>query len=264
MEKRNLYRMNYNKIVSGICCLAMLMLSVCCHRNETKNILNMSYLNQNTDTIQTPQGAPLYVTFLRHASLILTFGGKVFYVDPLKEYMRSGDFPKADYILITHDHYDHCDKAAVEALSKNGTEVIANAGGAEKLGRGRIMKNGDTLILAPDMSIEAVPAYNTTPGHTQFHPRGRDNGYVLTLGGLRVYISGDTEVIPELAQLKDIDVAFLPVNQPYTMTLEQADKAARIIKPKRLYPYHFGDTPVRQLKKMLDGTGIEVIVHEMP
>lgn len=224
----------------------------------------MSYLNQNTDTIPTPEGGPLYITFLRHASLILTFGDKVFYVDPLKEYMGAAGYPKADYILITHDHYDHLDTAEVKALSREETEVIANADGVEKLGYGRVMKNGDTLSLSPDVTVQAVPAYNTTPGHTQFHPRGRDNGYVLTFGGLRVYVSGDTEVIPELSQLKNIDVAFLPVNQPYTMTLRQADEAARIIKPKRLYPYHFGDTPVEQLKKMLAGTGIEVIVHEMP
>lgn len=264
MGKRNLFRIILGKIAAGVCCPALMMLTVCCHNNETKNIFNMSYLNQNIDTIQTPQGAPLYVTFLRHASLILTFDGKVFYVDPLKEYMTSGDYPKADYILITHDHYDHCDKEAVEALCKKGTEVITNADAARQLGRGHVMKNGDRLELSDGVSVEAVPAYNTTPGHTQFHPRGRDNGYVLTLGGLRVYISGDTEVIPELSLLKDIDVAFLPVNQPYTMTLEQADEAARIIKPKRLYPYHFGDTPVARLKKMLDGTGIEVVVHEMP
>lgn len=119
------------------------------------------------------------------------------------------------------------------------------------LNRGQEMKNSDVLQLADDMKLEAVPAYNTTPGRDKFHPKGRDNGYILTLGGTRIYIAGDTEDIPELNQMKDIDIAFLPVNQPYTMTPEQAIRATQIIKPHILYPYHYGNTDINKVKEGL-------------
>ena len=109
------------------------------------------------------------------------------------------------------------------------------------------MKNSDVLQLADDMKLEAVPAYNTTPGRDKFHPKGRDNGYILTLGGTRIYIAGDTEDIPELNQVKDIDIAFLPVNQPYTMTPQQAIRPTQIIKPHIFYPYHSGETDINYL-----------------
>ena len=113
------------------------------------------------------------------------------------------------------------------------------------------------------MTIEAVPAYNTTPGREKYHPRHRDNGYILTLGGTRIYISGDTEDIPELADLKDIDIAFLPVNQPYTMTVQQAVHAAEMFSPKILYPYHYGDTKVEEIKEKLKNSNIDVRIREM-
>ena len=129
--------------------------------------------------------------------------------------------------------------------------IIANPNCRKMLNRGQEMKNGDVLQLADDIKLEAVPAYNTTPGRDKFHPKGRDNGYILTLGGTRIYIAGDTEDIPELNQVKDIDIAFLPVNQPYTMTPEQAIRATQIIKPHILYPYHYGDTDINKVKEGL-------------
>ena len=126
------------------------------------------------------------------------------------------------------------------------------------------MKNGDVLQLAKDIKLEAVPAYNTTPGRDKFHPKGRDNGYILTLGGTRIYIAGDTEDITELNQVKDIDIAFLPVNQPYTMTPEQAIRAAKIIKPRVLYPYHYGETDIYKVKDGLKNeTGTEVRIRAL-
>jgi L-ascorbate metabolism protein UlaG (beta-lactamase superfamily) len=123
------------------------------------------------------------------------------------------------------------------------------------------MKNGDHLNLGPDIQIDAVPAYNNTPGHLQFHPRGVGNGYVLTLDGLRIYIAGDTEDIPEMKELKNIDIAFLPVNQPFTMTPEQAAKAARIIHPKVLFPYHYSETKIERVAQLLKGSGIDVRIR---
>ena len=124
------------------------------------------------------------------------------------------------------------------------------------------LKNGDSIVYAPDIKIEAVPAYNYTEGRTQFHPKGRDNGYILTLDGLRIYIAGDTEDIPEMEAVKDIDIAFLPCNQPYTMTVDQLVNAAKIIKPKVLFPYHYSQTPVAQVSMKLAGSGIEVRIRD--
>jgi len=125
----------------------------------------------------------------------------------------------------------------------------------------RVMNNGDKVTFGNDMSLETVPAYNTTPGREKFHPKGRDNGYILTLDGLRIYVAGDTEDITEMQDLKDIDVAFLPCNQPYTMTTDQLARAAKTIKPKVLFPYHYSDMPVNKVKLLLSGTGIDVRIR---
>ncbi|HRN17196.1 MAG TPA: MBL fold metallo-hydrolase, partial [Xylanibacter oryzae] len=132
----------------------------------------------------------------------------------------------------------------------------------KQLKNAKVMKNGDHFKMSNGIMIDAVPAYNITPGHEQFHPKGRDNGYILTLGGLRVYIAGDTEDIEELSLLKNIDVAFLPVNQPYTMTPEQAARAAKMFNPKVLFPYHFGNTDVEQVKTLLSDTNIDVRIRK--
>ena len=131
------------------------------------------------------------------------------------------------------------------------------------LGYGTVMANGDKGSILADVSIDAVPAYNYTEGHTQFHPKGRDNGFVLTIDGLRIYIAGDTEDIPEMAELHDIDIdiAFLPVNQPYTMTVEQCVNAARVIGPRVLIPYHFSATDLSALPAQLPG--ITVLLRQM-
>ena len=126
------------------------------------------------------------------------------------------------------------------------------------------MKNGDSLTPVPWLKLEAVPAYNTTPDRVKYHPKNRDNGYILTLGGNRIYIAGDTEDIPELKQLKAIDIAFLPVNQPYTMTVPQAVHAAKMFNPRILYPYHYSDTDIKQLEEGLKNTPeIEVRIRQL-
>ena len=129
------------------------------------------------------------------------------------------------------------------------------------LGTLRSAKNGDKLQLV-DVSVEAVPAYNTTEGHTQFHPKGRDNGYILTIDGLRIYIAGDTEDIPEMSRVKNIDIAFLPCNQPYTMTPDQLVRAAKIIKPKVLFPYHYGQTDLSTIPVQLKDIDVRIRHYE--
>ena len=217
-----------------------------------------------TDTIQTKNGSPLSITFIKHASLMLNYEGHTIAIDPVSSYGDYSTLPKADLILITHEHQDHLDTKAIDLLEKSGTIIISNENSHQIIGKGLIMKDGETRYPTDYLTIEAVPAYNTTPDHLKYHPKFRDNGYVLTLGGSRIYIAGDTEDIPEMSTLKNIDVAFLPVNQPYTMTIDQADHAARMINPTILYPYHFGDTPIEQLKEKLKDTPIEVRIQPMP
>ena len=218
-----------------------------------------------TDVFTTKSGKTVTFHALMHACIRIEFDGKDIEIDPVgKLGNRTVDyasFPKADYIFVTHEHGDHFDKEAIKLLSTESTMLIANGRCADMLGYGKAMKNGDKADIAADFTVEAVPAYNTTEGHLQYHPKGRDNGYILTIDGLRIYIAGDTEDIPEMASIKDIDVAFLPCNQPYTMTADQLLKAARVIKPKVLFPYHYGQTDVSTLPEQLKADGIDVRIR---
>ncbi|MBN2781403.1 MAG: MBL fold metallo-hydrolase, partial [Candidatus Marinimicrobia bacterium] len=205
----------------------------------------------------------LNIHFYGHGSLMLDYNGLRIYVDPVGRYADYASLPPADIILITHEHGDHLDPSAVREIADAGTRIVSNAKSAQKLEAAKILKNGASCDIS-GLTLEAVPAYNTTKGRKAFHPKGNGNGYVLTLGNKRVYIAGDTEDIPELKKLKAIDIAFLPVNQPYTMTPEQAARAARIIRPAVLYPYHYGTTDVSLLKDMLKSeSGIEVRIRKL-
>ena len=217
-----------------------------------------------TDKFKTKGGKEVVITAIKHASLRIQYDGLEIQVDPVVKFAPATDyskFPKADVILVTHEHFDHFDRAAIAALQKDGTQVIANPSVQKMLGFGTAMANGESRTIGKAIALDAVPAYNTTAGRTQFHPKGRDNGYVLTLDGLRIYIAGDTEDIPEMAKLKDIDVAFLPCNQPYTMTPQQVAKAAKTIKPKVLFPYHYSETPIKRVVELLADTSIEVRIR---
>jgi len=217
------------------------------------------------DTIKTSAG-DLKITFIGHATLMFTFGGKVIHVDPVSSEADYRAMPKADIILITHEHGDHLDPKAVAALRKEGTAILLTQACASKVSGGAVMKNGDVQTVA-GIKVEAVPAYNIVhkrPSGEPFHPKGAGNGYVMTFGDKRVYIAGDTENIPEMKDLKDIDVAFLPMNLPYTMTPEMAAQAAKSFQPKILYPYHFGDTNTSELTKLLAGEkSIEVRIRKL-
>ncbi len=230
----------------------------------TAAVATGSALDFQTDTFKTKEGKPVTITAIKHASLRIQYDGLEIQVDPVAKYAPDTDyskFPKADVILVTHEHFDHFDRDTIATLRKDGTEIVANPAVQKMLGFGTALTNGESRVLAKGIKLDAVPAYNTTPGHTQFHPKGRDNGYVLAIDGLRIYIAGDTEDIPEMASLKDIDVAFLPCNQPYTMTPEQLAKAARTIKPKVLFPYHYSQTPIKQVADLLTGSGIDVRIR---
>jgi L-ascorbate metabolism protein UlaG (beta-lactamase superfamily)/rhodanese-related sulfurtransferase len=217
------------------------------------------------DSFTTMSGKTVRFHALVHSSIRIEYDGKEIMIDPVT---KLGDkvidysaMPKADYIFVTHEHFDHLDTAAIKRLTGDNTQLITNQRCAEMLGYGQVMANGDMLQIADDFTVEAIPAYNTTEGRQQFHPKGRDNGFILTLDGLRIYIAGDTEDIPEMADMKDIDVAFLPCNQPYTMTVEQLVNAARTIKPKVLFPYHYGQTDVSGIPAQLENDGIVVRIR---
>ncbi len=217
------------------------------------------------DVITTASG-DVAITFIGHGSLMITFNKEVIYIDPYSKLTDYSKLPKADLILITHDHQDHLDPAAIDRIRTKDTKVILTEKCSEKLPGGGVMKNGD-IQTVKGIRIEAVPAYNLVHKRDNgqpFHPKGQGNGYVLTFGDKRIYIAGDTENTPEMKALQHIDVAFLPMNLPYTMTPEMVAGAAQSFKPKILYPYHFGDTDVSRVVSLLKGNkDIEVRIRKM-
>ena len=216
------------------------------------------------DVFKTKSGKTVKFHALVHASIRIEYDGKEIEIDPVTKLgNKTIDFsamPKADYIFLTHEHGDHFDKEAIKQLTGDETKLITNKRCAERLGYGEIMSNGQSLKFN-DFTVEVVPAYNISEGHTQFHPKGRDNGYILSIDELRIYIAGDTEDIPEMQNIKDIDIAFMPCNQPYTMTTEQLVKAAKTVKPKVLFPYHYGQTDVKGIPSQLKDNGIDVRIR---
>lgn len=216
-----------------------------------------------TDNITLRDNTQLQITFVGHGSLILTYDGKTIYVDPAADIADYTKMKQGDILLYTHHHGDHFDVATAQHLKGENTLVVGTKDVVEALKQGEALANGDTRTYYDKITVEAVAAYNTSEGRQKFHPQGRDNGYVLTIGGSCIYIAGDTEPIKEMSRLGRVDVAFLPVNQPYTMTIDQAVEAARTIKPTILYPYHFSDTPVEQLVEKLKADEIEVRLRKL-
>ena len=212
------------------------------------------------DVIQT-SGGDLKVTCIGHGSLMFAFAGKVIHIDPTTMiYPDYASLPKADLILVTHEHGDHLDAKAIGAIRTADTKIVCNGASAKTISDCIVMKNGDIQTVA-GFSIEAVPAYNLGK---PYHPKGNGNGYILTFGDKRVYVAGDTENVPEIKALKGIDVAFLPMNQPYTMTPEQVADVAKAMQPKVLYPYHFGNTDTGALVELLKNEPqIEVRIRDL-
>ena len=218
-----------------------------------------------TDRIATTQG-DLTITFIGHGSLMLSTGGKVIHVDPVTQTADYAKLPKADVILITHEHADHLDLKAIGQIRGGQTQIVLTQTAAGKLPGGIVMKNGETRTVQ-GFQVEAVPAYNLvhmrSPG-VPFHPKGTGNGYIVTIGGKRIYIAGDTENTPEMKALKGIDIAFLPMNLPYTMTPDMVADAAKAFRPKVLYPYHYGNTDTLTIINLLKGEkGIDVRIRKM-
>jgi L-ascorbate metabolism protein UlaG (beta-lactamase superfamily) len=204
------------------------------------------------DIITTSKG-DLEVTFIGHGSLMFTYKNIVIHVDPFSKLADYSKLPTANLILITHEHRDHLDPSALEAVRTDRTTVILTETCAAKMPGGIVMRNGDVEAVG-GLTIEAVPAYNLVHMRSEgmpYHPKGIGNGYVIAFAEKRVYVAGDTENIPEMKNLKHIDYAFLPMNLPYTMTPEMVADAANAFKPRVLYPYHFGDTDTNQLVALM-------------
>lgn len=222
---------------------------------------------EEVDVFLTRKGTQVALHCIKHGSLSIEVGGKWIYIDPVTSAVQPvtdySALPKADYILITHEHQDHLDANAISQLTKQGTQLILNPRCQELLeGKGEAMKNGDSKVLTEGWQLNAVPAYNKSAEKQQFHPKGRDNGYVLTIEGLCIYIAGDTEDIDEMKELKGVDIAFLPCNLPFTMTPEQLVNAAKVLNPKVVIPYHYGKTEIYKVQQLLDDSKIDVRIRQ--
>ncbi len=218
-----------------------------------------------SDTIQTSQG-DLQITFIGHGTLMFQFQNKVIHVDPVSRYGDYSKLPRADLILVTHAHGDHFDPETIAKIRKKSTDIVVAPVLDGKVSGSITMKNGETKTVQ-GLKIEAIPAYNIVHKRDNgqlYHPKGEGNGYIITFGNKRIYVAGDTENTPEMKALKNIDIAFLPMNLPYTMTPEMVADAAKAFQPKILYPYHYGDTDPQKLVDLLkEDKNIEVRVRDM-
>jgi L-ascorbate metabolism protein UlaG (beta-lactamase superfamily) len=230
---------------------------------------NMTYSQDlQTDKFETNNGE-LAINFVKHGSLFFEFNGKIIHVDPVSRMGDYENYPDADLILITHHHGDHLDLNAIELIKKENTKIILTQKChelSENLTDVIIMKNGDELEIS-GLTIEAIPAYNIQHKRESgdpFHMKGEGNGYIVSFGDKKVFVAGDTENILEIKALENIDIAFLPMNLPYTMTPEMVADAAKAFKPKILYPYHYGNTDTSILVELLkDEKDIEVRIKKM-
>lgn len=217
------------------------------------------------DVIATSAG-DLTITFVGHGTLMLTHGDKVIHVDPVGREADYGEMPDADLILVTHRHGDHLDAEAIRLISTETTAVVVSPDCGDAVDGAITLENGDTQVVK-GYQVEAIPAYNIEHKRDNgqpYHPKGDGNAYVITFGDTRVFIGGDTENTPEMKALEDIDIAFLPMNLPYTMSPEMVADAAKAFRPRILYPYHYGQTDVSELVRLMEGeAGIEVRIRRM-
>jgi len=219
----------------------------------------------DSDVYDTSAG-PLSVHPVQHASFVLNTPGAVIYVDPVGGADLYSALPPADLIMITHEHGDHLNPETLTALLKDETQLVTNPAVLEKLPaeikeRAQAIGNGDALALG-DISIDAIGAYNLTEDRLKYHPKGRDNGYVMGINGKRIYIAGDTEAIPEMRALKDIDIAFVPMNNPYTMEVDQAADGVLEFAPKVVYPYHFKGSDIDVFEELVNKGGKDIKVQQ--
>lgn len=218
-----------------------------------------------SDTIKTSEGN-LIITFVAHGTLMFEYNNKVIHIDPVSRYADYSKMPKADLILVTHHHGDHLDKAAIDLIKKENTDIVLTKLCMDKIEEGTVLKNWEEKNFK-GFDIKAVSAYNIVhmrDNGEPFHAKGMCNGYVISFGDKEVYVAGDTENIPEMKKISGVDIAFIPMNLPYTMTPEMAADAVKMVNPKILYPYHFGNSDVNELLNLLkDKKGLDIRVRKM-
>ncbi len=217
---------------------------------------------QDVLTFDTDLGR-LVITPLGHASLRLDVDGLVIHVDPYGQMADYAEQPKADWIWITHDHPDHYDENAIAAVRTPDTHFLVDPATAGRLGEEAVvLRNGDSATVG-NLRVTAVPAYNIRqkrPNGQPYHPKGVGNGYLVNVGGFVVHIGADTECVPEMRELGKVDVSFLPINLPFTMTPQDAAECFRLIHPRVAVPYHQGDFDPRIVADALRDTDIDVRV----
>lgn len=229
-------------------------------------VVNVRSQDLEIDKFETSAG-PLEITFIGHGSFMMKINDKIIHVDPSTREGNYENFPDADLVLITHHHGDHCDAKAVEAVKKEDTKIITTQLAVDKLGFGEVLAvDGSTEAIG--LKIASIPAYNLVHKRDNgepFHVKGTCNSYIVTIGDKKIFIGGDTENTPEMKALKDIDMAFLPMNLPYTMTPEMVADAAKAFKPAILYPYHYGQTDTKLIVELMkDVKGVETRIRKMP
>lgn len=221
--------------------------------------VSIACFGQRTPEVFESDAGPIKITPIRHASLMIEAGGNIIHVDPWSQGNYDG-LPPADVILITDIHSDHMDPQAILRISKENTVIFAPEAVAKTVTKASVIRNGETKTFGK-WTIEAVPMYNLTRGPSAgqlYHDKGRGNGYVITFGKKRIYIAGDTEGTPEMKALQNIDVAFVPMNLPYTMTPQEAATAVRAFHPRVVFPYHYRESDTAAFAAALQGSGIDV------
>lgn len=245
----------YLRTLAGL--FSILIISAMSHNAYSQDVPEFDKVSTSAGTVE--------MHFIGHGSLMFKVNGTVIHIDPVSSVTNYDFLPKADIILVTHEHGDHLDAELIGKLKKQGTFVLCNGSALKTIPWAMVMQEGSRQELK-GVVIEAVPAYNIVneraPGQP-FHPKGQGIGYVLTIGGKKFYVAGDTENTPEMKELKNIEVAFLPMNLPYTMTPEMVADAAKAFKPKILYPYHFGETDTNKIVEMMKETGTEVRIRNL-
>lgn len=223
--------------------IPLFLLAACSGEPESNETASNTSVKDTTEIPEKTSVSPVNITPISHATMALEWDGTVIYVDPIGGKEAFKDQPRPDLILITDIHPDHLDAATIEAVRKKDSEIIAPKAVVEKLpgdlqAAVNIFNNGEETFVE-GISIEAIPMYNLREEAMKYHPKGRGNGYILEKDGKRIYISGDTEGIPEMRDLKNIDIAFVCMNLPYTMSVEDAAEAVLAFKPAKVYPYHY-------------------------
>lgn len=217
------------------------------------------------DTIQTENG-DLVIQPIRHATLVLNWNDAVIYVDPAQPGNLFSGLPSPDIILITDVHGDHLNTETLDALNTEDATIIVPQAVADRLSTTKYMEqvtilNNGEQTRQMDIPIRAIPMYNLPQSEDSHHPKGRGNGYVLTLGGKKLYLSGDTEGIPEMRNLENIDIAFVCMNLPYTMSIDQAAEAVLDFQPDIVYPYHYRGQDTQQFKELVNAKNADIDVR---